>query len=178
MRRMRSHLRRLPPLVVLALLLQPLPGLLAPAAAQTGLPIPRFVTLRAETANLRTGPGERYPVEWIFARRGLPVEVIAEFDTWRRIRDADGVEGWVHQSLLSGSRGLIVRGAGLVPLRMEPEDDGYVVAEVEPGVVGRLLTCPAADETGAGWCRVEFAGTRGWMRREAIWGVYPDEVVE
>jgi SH3-like domain-containing protein len=149
-----------------------------PAFAQTGLPVPRFVTLRADEVNVRTGPGSRYPVEWVFARKGMPVEIVAEFDTWRRIRDIDGVEGWVHQSLLQGRRGLIVTGSGTQPVRIEPSDDAAMAAEAEAGVVGRLLACPGPGEDGAGWCWVDLSGTRGWMHRDAIWGIYPTEVVE
>jgi SH3-like domain-containing protein len=149
------------------------------ALAQTGLPVPRFVTLRADEVNVRTGPGSRYPVEWVFARKGMPVEVVAEFDTWRRIRDIDGIEGWVHQSLLQGRRGLIVTGSsGTQPVRIEPSDDAAMAAEAEAGVIGRLLACPGPGEEGAGWCWVDLSGTRGWMHRDAIWGIYPTEVIE
>lgn len=153
-------------------------GIAAPTVAQTGLPVPRFVTLRADEVNVRTGPGSRYPVEWVFARKGMPVEIVAEFDTWRRIRDIDGVEGWVHQSLLQGRRGLIVTGSGTQPVRIEPSDDAAMAAQAEAGVVGRLLSCPGTGEEGAGWCWVELGGTRGWMHRDALWGVYPTEVIE
>jgi SH3-like domain-containing protein len=154
-------------------------GIAAPAAAaQSGLPVPRFVTLGASEVNLRTGPGSRYPVEWVFVRRGVPVEITAEFDTWRRIRDIDGAEGWVHQSLLSGQRGMIVRGPAIRDLRGQPDPAAPVVARAEPGVIGRLLHCPAAGEADAGWCQVEIGAYRGWIERDGLWGVYPDEAVE
>jgi len=149
-----------------------------PAAGQSGLPLPRFVTLGTDEANLRAGPGRQYPVEWVFVRRWMPVEVVAEFDTWRRIRDWDGVEGWVHQSLLSGRRGMVVTGDAIRSLLAEPRDDAAVVARVEPGVIGRLERCPDADQPHRAWCHVRIGGYRGWMPRAAIWGVYPDETVD
>lgn len=147
------------------------------AAAQSGLPVPRFVTLGASEVNLRTGPGSRYPVEWVFVRRGVPVEITAEYDTWRRIRDIDGAEGWVHQSLLSGQRGLVVLGPAIRDIHSRPEPAAPVVARAEPGVIGRLLQCPAAGSADAGWCQVEIDAYRGWMRRDTLWGVYPGETV-
>lgn len=141
------------------------------AAADSGLPVPRFVTLRADTVNVRTGPGVRYPVDWVFVRRDLPVEVVAEFDTWRKIRDWQGTEGWVHQSMLSGKRGIVVIG-GLQTMRAEPFDRSPAVARTEPGVLGYLLECERA------WCKVKTVGLTGWLPREGLWGVYPDEAVE
>ncbi|MGQ9368158.1 SH3 domain-containing protein [Azospirillum sp. ST 5-10] len=137
----------------------------------SGLPVPRFVTLRSDEVNVRTGPGVRYPVEWVFVRRGMPVEITAEFDTWRRIRDWEGSEGWVHQSLLSGRRGVVVLG-GTRTLRAEPSPAAAAVATAEPGVMGTLERC-----TGP-WCEVELKGYKGWMQRTEMWGVYADEKVE
>jgi SH3-like domain-containing protein len=161
--------------------------LAAAAAADSGLPVPRFVSLASDEVNLRAGPGRQYPVDWVFVREALPLEVVGEFDVWRRVRDRDGVEGWVHRSLLSGRRNVVVEGPGgggeageaaRLPLHAEPDPDAPVVALIEPGVIARLLTCPAADEAGAGWCEVEAAGTPGWLPRDALWGVYPGEAVE
>lgn len=149
-----------------------------PARADTNLPIPRFVTLNTEEANARTGPGRRYPVEWVFVRRHMPVEVVAEFEAWRKIRDWEGAEGWVHQSLLSGRRGVVVTAPGDQPLRAEPRDSAPMVARAEHGVIGRLLSCPGPAAAGAGWCQVNIGGYRGWLPRTALWGVYPSEVIE
>lgn len=139
-----------------------------PAAARvgavTGLPLPRFVSLRANEVNFRTGPGVRYPIEWVFMRAGLPVQVIAEFDTWRKIRDPDGTEGWVHQSMLSGRRHVIVVNQ-VRSLRKAPEPAAPPIARLEPGVILRLETCRAA------WCEVEVAGRRGWLPRTHVWGL-------
>ena len=141
------------------------------AAAESGLPIPRFVTLRSDKVNVRAGPGAQYPVEWVFERRGMPVEVIAEHDNYRKVRDVEGTVGWVHQNLLSSRRGVIVSGA-IRALRREPSDGSPALARLEPDVIGRLLECRDA------WCRVEVNGYRGWLKRTEFWGVYPDEKVE
>jgi len=139
--------------------------------SETKLPIPRFVSLRSAEVNLRTGPGTNYPVDWVFVRRGLPVEVIAEFDVWRKIRDWQGTVGWVHQSMLDGKRAARVTGADR-ELRVEPAESAAIVARLAPGVIGRLLECDAA------WCRIDVAGYRGWLRRDEFWGTYPDEKVQ
>jgi SH3-like domain-containing protein len=147
-----------------------------PAAAdslgsETKLPIPRFVSLRSNEVNLRTGPGTIYPVEWVFVRRGLPVEVIAEFDVWRRIRDWQGTIGWVHQSMLDGRRTARITGADR-ELRSEPAEAGSIVVRLAPGVIGRLLECEAS------WCEIDAEGYRGWLKRDEFWGSYPDEKVQ
>ncbi|MGC2854921.1 SH3 domain-containing protein [Novispirillum sp. DQ9] len=149
-------------------------GDVASAAAQSsGLPLPRFVSLRSDQVNMRSGPGVRYPVDWVYLRRNLPVEVIAEFDTWRKIRDAEGAEGWVHQSMLAGRRTVQVI-TNRAPLRRTADELGAPAALVEAGVVGRLVQCP----TGSVFCRVEINGVQGWLKREEFWGVYKAEFVE
>lgn len=142
------------------------------AFAATGLPLPRFVSLRASEVNVRTGPGVRYPVDWIFHRHGLPVEIVAEFDTWRKIRDSQGTEGWVHQSLLSGKRALIVTGETRRLFR-KPDTAAAVTAMVEANVMGEILSCPAKSQ----WCRIGVGDFEGWMQRSDFWGTYPDEEV-
>lgn len=137
------------------------------------LPIPRFVSFRADPVNMRTGPGVRYPVDWVYMRRYLPVEIIAEFETWRQIRDPDGTEGWVHQSMLSGRRTGIVRGEPR-SLHKANNEISETLATLEPGVVVDILRCP---DQGV-FCRVEISGLQGWLKRDQMWGVYPTEVVE
>ena len=166
---------------------------LQPAAAgigpSTGLPLPRFVSLGTDEANIRTGPGARFPIEWVFVRRGMPIEVIAEYDNWRHVRDWDGAGGWIHRSLLSSRRGFVVLGDVALPLTADTGPEGAAVALVEPGVIGGLLSCPgstlaedvAADSVAAeadDRCYVDIAGRRGWLPRAMLWGVYPDEIVE
>jgi SH3-like domain-containing protein len=140
------------------------------AGRSTGLPLPRFVSLAAERVNVRFGPGKQYPVNWMFARKGLPVEIIEEFDTWRKIRDHDGEEGWVHASLLSSRRTIMVIGE-VRSLRRTPSTDAREVLRAEPGVIGDLFDC---EET---WCRVEIEGRRGWLQRSEFWGTRPGEIV-
>ena len=129
--------------------------------------VPRFASLGAGKVNLRAGPGVQYPIAWVFLRRGLPVEVVAEFEHWRKVRDRDGAEGWVHRSLLSGKRTVMVGGRTIGVLYRDADAASFPVARVEPGVVADLLACH--DD----WCRVKAAGIRGWIARGQLWGVYP-----
>ena len=142
------------------------------ASAQTGLPLPRFVSLRSHQVNLRTGPGFRYPVEWVYLKNDLPVEITAEFETWRRIRDFDGKEGWIYQPMLSGRR--TVRVTENTVLRRAANTNALPLAKIESGAIGRLASCPA----NIGLCKVEFGGFQGWVVKRALWGVYPDEAFE
>ena len=141
------------------------------ARADTNLPIPRFASLRSSEVNLRTGPGVRYPVEWVFVRKEIPVEIIAEFDHWRKIRDWIGSEGWVHRSMLSGKRMLVIT-EKMRALREKPSDQSPVISHAEAGVFGKVEKC-AQD-----WCRVTIAGMTGWLKRTDFWGVYPTEEVK
>jgi len=143
----------------------------AAPAGRTGLPLPRFVSLRAAEVNVRTGPGTRYPIDWVYQRRGMPVEIVDEFDTWRRIRDWQGTEGWVHQSMVQGQRGILVTGKRHT-LRRRPVPDSPGVALVDAGVVGVLHRCQGA------WCEVSVAGFSGWLERDAFYGLYPGEALE
>lgn len=136
----------------------------------TGLPLPRFVSLGADQVNLRYGPGREYPVSWVLARKGLPVEIIAEFDAWRKVRLHDNDEGWIHSSLLSSRRTVVIKD-DIAELRRTPAADARVVLRAEPGVIGELLDCEAE------WCRVDIKGRRGWLERQAFWGALPGEAV-
>jgi SH3-like domain-containing protein len=163
-------------LLRLLLSLAALAGATGPAITQglggeTNLPVPRFVSLRSGEVNLRAGPGTTYPVEWVYVRRGLPVEVVAEFDVWRRIRDWQNTVGWVHQSMLDGQRTALIVGGDRNLLR-EPAESAPVVARLAPGVVARLLECEGP------WCRIDAEGYRGWLSRDEFWGTYPDETIE
>jgi SH3-like domain-containing protein len=136
----------------------------ATVGKQTGLPVPRYVSLRSNEVNLRAGPGARYPIEWVFKRRSLPIEIVAEFDTWRKIRDFEGTEGWAHQSMLSGRRMVQVIGA-IRTLRRYASDLSSAVARLEPGVLANLEDCQHE------WCEVRVSGFSGWVSRAHIWGV-------
>ncbi len=149
------------------------PSLALAAGKGTGLPLPRFVSLRANEVNLRTGPGVQYPVDWVYLRRKLPVEIIAEYGTWRKVRDWQGTQGWVHQSMLAGLRTFIVTGSTRT-IRRKGDAKSPAVATLEAGVIGNLVSCPDPN----GWCRVEVAGNKGWLRRVDFWGVLRSEVME
>lgn len=142
----------------------------------SGLPLPRFVSLKSGRINVRRGPGNDYPIEWVFEKKGLPVEVTAESDRWRRIRDREGDVGWVWHSMLDGRRTAIVQdvsGSGTpVALRAEARADAAVVAYAEPGVVAQLAACRAL------WCELKAGGYEGWVERNALWGIYSDENFE
>jgi SH3-like domain-containing protein len=138
------------------------------AGGGDNLPVPRFVSLATGEVNLRTGPGMRYPVKLVVRKSGLPVEVVREFDVWRQVRDIDGDEGWVHKSMLSGRRSVIVKTQVQTLLR-RPDAGAKPVARLEPGVIARLQTCNGV------WCQTSVGGYNGWLKKETIWGVYPDE---
>jgi SH3-like domain-containing protein len=163
---------------------------LVPALAQeppggrrgTGLPVPRYVSLKTDRVNLREGPSKDHRTAWVYQRAGLPVEIVAEYETWRRIRDSEGTEGWVLHSLLSGRRTALVMPWAKdqkTPIVMlaDADDKSGTVARLQPGVVVNVKSC-----TGA-WCRVVVVldGARdvdGFLRQDKLWGVYPDEKVE
>jgi SH3-like domain-containing protein len=135
------------------------------------LPIPRFAALRSGEVNMRTGPGTRYPIEWVYTRRGLPVEVIAEYDIWRRVRDPEGAEGWVNKTELTGKRSAVIIGAAH-ELRNDRDDKAAIVAHLETGAMGQLVSC-AQD-----WCKAKFDGVKGYLRKTDFWGAYPNETFD
>jgi SH3-like domain-containing protein len=160
-----------------ALLAGALMATAAPAAgdgATSGLPVPRFVSLKADRVNVRRGPDKDHDVSFIYTRVGWPVEITAEFENWRRIRDSDGSEGWVYHSLLSGKRMAAVQlksRTALAQLHADPDAQSRVMAELQPGVLGAVKRC-----TGT-WCRIAGDGFDGWIEQDQLWGVYPDEKI-
>ena len=143
----------------------------------SGLQIPRFVSLKSDKVNVRAGPTKDHDVTWVYTRTGLPVEITAEFENWRRIRDWEGAEGWVYHSLLSGRRtGMIATSAKAseepIPVHASDSAQSAVVARLQPGVLSAVKRC-----TGA-WCRVSGAGYDGWVAQDRLWGVYPNEKVD
>ncbi len=130
----------------------------------TSLPLPRYVSLRADAANVRRGPGLSYRVDWEFRRRGWPLEITAEYGHWRRVRDVEGAAGWVHYSLLSGARTAVFVGDSLAPVHAARSADSAILAYAEPGVVAQLDGCDDA------WCRVTVRGSEGYVRRAGLWG--------
>lgn len=138
----------------------------------SGLPIPRFVSLKSDKVFVRAGPGLRYPIKWVFKKEGLPVEIIQEFDTWRKIRDRDGEEGWAHKTLLSGKRkGLVIAEKGAALMR-KPVTGAQPVALLEPKVLVALSQCHG------GWCSGEAEGFKGWIERKSLWGIYETEELD
>jgi len=145
------------------------------AGSASGLPVPRFVSLKADKVNMHIGPAKTYETKWLYQRAGLPVEITAEFENWRRIRDADGTEGWVYHSLLSGKRtgmGLAKNPDDLVPVYEKSDVESAVVAKLERGVVGTVKRCSA------GWCAFKGASYDGYVQQVRLWGVYPNEKVD
>jgi SH3-like domain-containing protein len=174
---------------VLSLALLALGAVPAPAQQQppggrlgTGLPVPRYVSLKTDRVNLREGPSKDHRTAWVFQRAGLPVEIIAEYETWRRIRDSEGTDGWVLHSLLSGRRTALVmpwaKGEQApIALLDRSDDKGGTVAQLQPGVIANIKGC---DGT---WCRITIVRERsvdvnGYVRQDKLWGVYPNETVE
>ncbi|MGE3247083.1 MAG: SH3 domain-containing protein [Beijerinckiaceae bacterium] len=164
-------------------------GLPSPAAAQkvmseqrgvaTNLPIPRYVSLKSGTVNMRRGPAREHAAVWTYKMAGLPVEITGEFENWRKIRDWEGSEGWVLHTLLSGRRTAMVapwQKKGVLELRKSPDASATLVARLGPGVYGKVRSCDRS------WCR--FTGTiggknfDGYIPQKQLWGVYPDENVK
>jgi SH3-like domain-containing protein len=139
------------------------------ALAAKELPIPRFVSIKFNEVNARTGPAVDCPIEWVFITKGEPVEVIAEYDQWRKIRDIKGEGGWVHSSALSGNRSVAVIGNNVMPLLGSPENYDKIVVKVSPSLRCSLLKCKNE------WCQLKCNNYKGWIARKFLWGVYPDE---
>lgn len=150
-----------------------------PQVGPSGLPLPRFVSLKSDRVNLRAGPGTEYPATWVFRRAGLPVEVIKEFDAWRQVRDSEGTNGWVLQSLLSGRRTALIAPWSTkeeakpsdVPIRTGASDTARPVALVGSGVIANIESCDGK------WCLVGIEAYHGYVEQKRLWGVYPGEPV-
>lgn len=179
--RVTSNYRFVSRLIVLTALFMG-PGFAAPdtgrsAAAEvnasvSGLPLPRFVSISSARVNLRVGPGRQFPITWILQRRHLPVEVIGEFEHWRKIRERSGEVGWVHKTMLSGKRMGMVMGnskTGELTPAYGDAAPGKPTLMAQDGAIGEITTCRLE------WCAIQFEKARGWMRRENLWGVYPAE---
>lgn len=168
---------------VLALLLLATP-VLAQAGNPSGLPLPRFASTRSEPINVRVGPGQKYDIAWTYLKSGIPVEIVQEFDTWRKIRDVDGTEGWIHQNLLAGTRAGYVTpllANGEIALRASQSDESGTRARLGPGLKVTIKSC---DGT---WCEISVTSPdptqrantySGYLHQEELWGVYPDEAFD
>jgi SH3-like domain-containing protein len=139
--------------------------------SETGQPLPRWAGIMYDGVKLRVGPGQRYPVEWVYRRPDQPVRILREFQNWRLVEDHEGVRGWVHQSNLTGRRSFMVPNERT--LRRSGSDEAGAVAVLRPGVVGRVRSC----EAGSAWCQVRVGEHRGWIRRDGLWGLSPGEPI-
>ena len=145
------------------------------AITTSGLPVPRYVSLKSDHVNVRAGPTKDNDVAWVYTRSGLPVEITAEFENWRRVRDSEGAEGWVYHSLLSGRRTAVVTMKSkdeLAPLYDRADPTSGIAARLQAGVVAQVKHCTT------GWCHVSGDGFDGWLQQERLWGVYADEKVD
>jgi len=151
----------------------------------SGLPVPRFVSFKSSETNLRKGPNVRYPIVWTYKRKGYPMEIVAEFENWRKLRDSDGQEGWVHLNLVTGTRNFVVKSNDYVEAIQEykdrkrelvifryPDESSFPMLRAEIGVIGSVKSCNPS------WCKVKIEDVYGWVRKENMWGVYPEEVIE
>jgi SH3-like domain-containing protein len=136
---------------------------------ETNLPLPRFVSLKASESNVRRGPSLTHRIDWVFKRRNMPLQVVAEYGHWRRVIDRDGQGGWVHYTMLSGARTVVIEGDA-TPLRARPDASSLENALLEPGVVARLGDCDPE------WCQLNAGGYRGWVPKAQLWGVAPAEI--
>ena len=148
-------LRRLLPILVLLVAM--------PAAAQER-ETPYWASIRAEVLNMRVGPSENYPIDWVYKRKGLPLKVVRVMQGWRLVVDPDGTQGWVFAALLSPERTALVTGDRLAPIRAEPSASAELRWNAEPGVVGKLGDCEG------GWCAIDIGGRRGWIEAQRVWG--------
>ena len=139
----------------------------------SGLPIPRFVSLSSKLTNVRAGPGQHYPIRWVYKKQGLPVEVILEYDHWRKIRDHEGSEGWVYKTLLSGDRTALIKGSETVQAYdrnpVEKPQKARVVMRLEPMSLVGVRSCDGLV------CYIEVSNLSGWIERKSLWGVYEAE---
>ncbi len=136
----------------------------------SGNPLPRFVSMNATEANMRTGPGRQYPIMWVYKRKYLPLEVVDEKGPWRKVTDHEGSTGWIHRALLSGRRTAMMIG-GTKSLFRSKDTNSQLAITAEESVVGHIIEC--ADD----WCQLEIEGTKGWIERHHLWGVYSREVI-
>ena len=158
-----------------AFILAPHAALADPVGPVTKLPMPRFASLKTDRVNLREGPSKEHATKWVYERAGLPVEITAEFEIWRKVRDSEGIEGWVLHSLLSGRRTALVtpnkKGENSkLYARASPSAD--LAATLQSGVIVNIRNCDGA------WCLVDGDGFKGYIEQEKLWGVYPDEKVQ
>lgn len=151
----------------------------------TGMPIPRFVVLKSQETNLRKGPNVKFPIVWTYKRKGYPMELVAEFENWRKLRDQDGSEGWVHENLITGVRNAMIfkteyktdnpmykQNPGELVLFRYPDETSYPMIRAQIGVMGKIKKCQKE------WCKVSLGDTTAWVLKSNLWGVYQDEIID
>jgi SH3-like domain-containing protein len=146
-----------------------------PIRSVTHLPLPRYASLKTDRVNLREGPSKDHATKWVYERAGLPIEITAEFEVWRKVRDSEGVEGWVLHSLLSGRRTALVtpyKKGDNSPIYARPSDSADLAATLQSGVIVNIRNCDGA------WCLVDGDGFKGYIQQIKLWGVYPNEKIE
>ncbi|MCB2081967.1 MAG: SH3 domain-containing protein [Hyphomicrobiales bacterium] len=146
-------------------------GVIRPVTANDTLPLPRFAALKSNEANMRTGPGLRYQVKWVLVKQNMPLEIVAEFEQWRKVRDHQGDEGWIHRSMISGKRTVMITGGERI-LYQDMDSNAYPVAKLEDGVLAQVMEC-RTDR-----CHVRVGGFKGWVDRQGLWGIYPGELIQ
>ena len=143
---------------------------------KSGLPVPRYVSLRSDKVNLRQGPGKDYGVKWVFKRLNLPVEILAEYEHWRKIRDSQGAEGWVFYRMLTGRRTALVtpweKSQKILKLYSKSSKKSPIAAQIESGVMVVINNCNGQ------WCNVDISKINGWISQAKLWGVYAGETIK
>ncbi len=152
------------------MMLSPWP-VMAKSAGASGLPVPRFVSLKSDEVNMRAGPGTRYPIRWVYVRKDTPVEIIEEFGHWRKVRDVDGDNGWIHQTMLKGTRMAFVHSAKAT-IYAYPYMDANPLFYVEPQTLVEITECKPL------WCNIRVNDLKGWISKENLWGVYKNEQIK
>lgn len=141
--------------------------------SESGMSLPRMVSLRSDNVHARKGPGKNYPIEWIYKQKGAPLEIINEYELWRQVRDWEGTTSWIHKTLLTGKRFIKVITPGENNIYQRPDDEAKVVAKVEDGVIGEIKKCPKKSE----FCLIKFDSIEGWVNKKNVFGVYENEVL-
>lgn len=145
-------------------------GISVSAFASGKQPLPRFATTKSNEVNARSGPGVRYPTEWVFIKKGEPLEITAEFEQWRYVLDIKGEGGWVHSSVLSGKRSVIIKGKDIQELRRSAGQGARVVAKLSPDLRCQFKSCKGE------WCKIKCQSYEGWIERKYLWGIYPTDI--
>ena len=162
-------------LTIIISLLMPLSVMAAePDNGESGLQLPRMVSLRSNTINGRSGPDTKYPIEWVYKQKGAPVEIVNEYGLWRKIKDWEGSESWVHKSMLSGRRFVKVMTPGENNIYNNDDYQAKVIAKVEDGVIGEIKKC----RKGNAFCLIQFGTVEGWVPKNILFGVYEDENID